>query len=271
MESTGERSFAAVAERVKDLATREILEAGVRTSKLMEAKVCEEDVIGLRHNARTLFVKTNFVLRNKGKTSGGTNYSSCSTRTKVSNYSNLIYAIVSGLSKLSQVSGIPEHRELYHGVGDMHLPARFYEEHDTGARGGVGRGMLSTTTDKKVATFTLRGGNCRVAAQGKARLAQGGLAQAQGGLAQAQRQARCEGMRELWRQAGARRSLLEPCLSARSEGKVRRNPDAGAATRGLFALLPLCNMDALRGPASRQGISNLKFIPRCQVAEPGGS
>ncbi len=70
MESTGERSFAAVAARVKDLATREILEAGVRTSKLMEAKVCEEDVIGLRHNARTLFVKTNFVLRNKGKTLG---------------------------------------------------------------------------------------------------------------------------------------------------------------------------------------------------------
>ena len=157
MESTGERSFAAVAERVKDLATREILEAGVRTSKLMEAKVCEEDVIGLRHNARTLFVKTNFVLRNKGKTSGGTNYSSCSTRTTVSNYSNLIHAIVSGLSKLSQVSGIPEHRELYHGVGDMHLPARFYEEHDTGARGGVGRGMLSTTTDKKVATFYIAG------------------------------------------------------------------------------------------------------------------
>jgi len=50
VETTGERSFAAVAEGVKDLASREMLEALSRYSrtKLMEAKACEEDVVGLR-------------------------------------------------------------------------------------------------------------------------------------------------------------------------------------------------------------------------------
>ena len=121
--------------------------------------MCEEDFIGLRLYTGPLFVKTNFVLRNTGKTSGGTNYSSCSTRTTVSNSSNLIHAILSGLSKLSQVSGIPEDRESYRGVGDMHLPARFYEEDDTGVRGGAESGMLSTSTDKKVAIFYIAGRN----------------------------------------------------------------------------------------------------------------
>jgi hypothetical protein len=147
VESTGERSVAAVAESVKDLASREILEALVRfaRTKLLEAKMCEEDVIGLRLYTGPLFVKTNLVLRNKGKTTGGTSYS------------NLIHAILSGISKLSQVSCIPEDRELYRGIGDMHLPACFYEEDDTGVRGGVERGMLSTTTDKEVAIFYIAG------------------------------------------------------------------------------------------------------------------
>jgi hypothetical protein len=50
VETTGERSFAAVAEGVKDLASREMLEALSRYSrtKLMEAKACEEDVVGKR-------------------------------------------------------------------------------------------------------------------------------------------------------------------------------------------------------------------------------
>jgi len=50
VETTGERSFAAVAEGVKDLASREMLEALALYSrtKLMETKACEEDVIGLR-------------------------------------------------------------------------------------------------------------------------------------------------------------------------------------------------------------------------------
>ena len=50
VETTGERSFAAVAESVQDLASREMLEALVwyARSNLMEAKVCEEEIIGLR-------------------------------------------------------------------------------------------------------------------------------------------------------------------------------------------------------------------------------
>ena len=50
VETTGERSFAAVADSVQDLASREMLEALVwyARSNLMEAKVCEEEIIGLR-------------------------------------------------------------------------------------------------------------------------------------------------------------------------------------------------------------------------------
>jgi hypothetical protein len=91
--STGERSFAVVTERVKDLASRQILEALVRCArtKLLEGMLCAEDVIGLRLYTGPLFVKTNFVLRNTGTTSAGTNYG------------NVIHAILSGLSVLAGV------------------------------------------------------------------------------------------------------------------------------------------------------------------------
>jgi hypothetical protein len=85
----GERSFAAVAEFVKDLAPREMLEVLARYSrtKLMEAKACEEEIIGLRLYTGPLFVKTNEVLRKKDNTKGG------------NNYSNVIHAILSSISK----------------------------------------------------------------------------------------------------------------------------------------------------------------------------
>ena len=91
----GERSFAAVAEFVKDLAPREMLEvlevlevlARYSRTKLMEAKACEEEIIGLRLYTGPLFVKTNEVLRKKDNTKGG------------NNYSNVIHAILSSISK----------------------------------------------------------------------------------------------------------------------------------------------------------------------------
>ena len=92
-----------------------------------------------------LFVKTNDVLRNKCKTEGG------------NNYSNVIHAILSGISKLSQVSGIPEDRTLFRGVGGMKLPDCFYVEDETGVRGGVERALLSTTTEPAVAMHYIDG------------------------------------------------------------------------------------------------------------------
>ena len=95
--------------------------------------------------AGPLFVKTNDVLRNKGKTKGG------------NNYSNVIHAIVSGITKLSQVSGIPDNRTLFRGTGGMRLSDGFYVEDETGVRGGVERALLSTTTARAVAMHYIDG------------------------------------------------------------------------------------------------------------------
>ena len=95
--------------------------------------------------AGPLFVKTNDVLRNKGKTKGG------------NNYSNVIHAILRGISKLSQVSGIPDNRTLFRGTGGMRLPNCFYVEDETGVRGGVERALLSTTTARAVAMHYIDG------------------------------------------------------------------------------------------------------------------
>jgi hypothetical protein len=110
VEKTGERSFAAVAEGVKDLASREMLES-----------------------------------INKGKTKGG------------NNYSNVIYAIVSCISNLSQVSGIPDNRTLFQCTGGMRLSDCFYVEDETGVRGGVELAHLSTTTACAVAMHYIVG------------------------------------------------------------------------------------------------------------------
>ncbi len=95
--------------------------------------------------AGPLFVKTNDVLRTKGKTKGG------------NNYSNVIHAIVSGITKLSQVSGIPDNRILFRGTGGMRLSDSFYAEDETGVRGGVERALLSTTTARAVAMHYIDG------------------------------------------------------------------------------------------------------------------
>ena len=95
--------------------------------------------------AGPLFVKTNDVLRNKGKTKGG------------NNYSNVIHAIVSGITKLSQVSGIPDNRILFRGTGGMRFSDCFYVEDETGVRGGVERAFLSTTTARAVAMHYIDG------------------------------------------------------------------------------------------------------------------
>ena len=106
----------------------------------MEAKVCEEEIIGLRLYTGPLFCKLNAVLRNKGKTEGN-------------NYSNVIHAILSGIAKLSQVSGIPAGRRVYRGVGGMRLPACFYVPNDKGVLGGAERAFMSTTTNRDVAIY----------------------------------------------------------------------------------------------------------------------
>ena len=117
----------------------------------MEAKVCEEEIIGLRLYSGPLFVKLNAVLRNKGKTEGN-------------NYSNVIHAILSGIAKLSQVSGSPAGRRVYRGVGGMRLPACFYVPNDKGVLGGAERAFMSTTTNRDVAIYVRVLAHCGAAA-----------------------------------------------------------------------------------------------------------
>ncbi len=69
----------------------------------------------------------------------------------------MIHAIVSGISKLSQVSGVPGDRILFRGTGGMRLPDCFYLEDETGVRGGVERALLSTTTARAVAVHYIDG------------------------------------------------------------------------------------------------------------------
>ena len=56
-------------------------------------------------------------------------------------------------SKLSQVSGIPEGRIVYRGVGGMRTPACFREQNDKGVKGGTERAFMSTTTSRAVAIY----------------------------------------------------------------------------------------------------------------------
>ena len=55
------------------------------------------------------------------------------------------------------MSGIPEDRTLFRGIGGMKLPDCFYVEDETGVRGGVERALLSTTTEPAVAMHYIDG------------------------------------------------------------------------------------------------------------------
>ena len=66
-------------------------------------------------------------------------------------YETTIFAITSGITKLSRVTAIPPGRLLYRGLGGMLLPECFWRVSAAGFQGGVEYGLMSTTTDKAVA------------------------------------------------------------------------------------------------------------------------
>ena len=65
-------------------------------------------------------------------------------------YETTIFCIISGIVKLSRLTEVPEDRRLYRGLGGMLLPDSFWTKAE-GFRGGVERGLMSTTTDRRVA------------------------------------------------------------------------------------------------------------------------
>jgi NLR family CARD domain-containing protein 3 len=65
-------------------------------------------------------------------------------------YETTIFCIISGIIKLARLTEVPVDRRLYRGLGGMVLPDAFWGSKD-GFRGGVETGLMSTTTDRRVA------------------------------------------------------------------------------------------------------------------------
>jgi ankyrin repeat protein len=66
-------------------------------------------------------------------------------------YTATIHCLVSGITKISRVTKIPEGLMLYRGFGGLKLPEQFYVAPKSGYRGFVEWGFISTTSDKAVA------------------------------------------------------------------------------------------------------------------------
>jgi len=59
---------------------------------------------------------------------------------------------MSGVIKLSKETKIPGDRRVFRGLGGMILPAVFWRAVKDGFRGGIEMGLMSTTTNKQIAT-----------------------------------------------------------------------------------------------------------------------
>ena len=143
--STGAASFQAVARdaEVTKVLRRKSLDSNcldvlveVARDNLMAAGLTEEEVVGLRAYTGPSFMLINGSLR-KATADGA--------------HSNVIHAICSGITKLSQVAAIPEGRVLYRGMCGRRLPEEFWKADRNGAKGGVERALLSTTSSWEVA------------------------------------------------------------------------------------------------------------------------
>jgi ankyrin repeat protein len=66
-------------------------------------------------------------------------------------YTATIHCLVSGITKISRVTKIPEGLLLYRGFGGLKLPDQFYVAPKSGYKGFVEWGFISTTSDKAVA------------------------------------------------------------------------------------------------------------------------
>lgn len=66
-------------------------------------------------------------------------------------YTATIHCLVSGITKVSRVTQIPEGLLLYRGFGGLKLPKQFYVAPESGYKGFVEWGFISTTSDKAIA------------------------------------------------------------------------------------------------------------------------
>ena len=66
-------------------------------------------------------------------------------------FTSTIHCLVSGITKISRCTQIPEGLLLYRGFGGLKLPKQFYVAPESGYKGFVEWGFISTTSDKAIA------------------------------------------------------------------------------------------------------------------------
>ena len=111
--------------------------------KVHIAKLGRDEIIALRLYTGPLYILYNAVLRG---------YPQQTVESLDGNrYETTLFVIISGVSKLSRVTAVPPNRLLYRGLGGMLLPDQFWKDTGQGFLGGVELGLMSTTSDRRIA------------------------------------------------------------------------------------------------------------------------
>jgi len=118
---------------------RDLLEMG----DCKKAGLMWEEILALRLYSGPMYMKYNSLLRGLPH--------DMLQKLKGNKYTTTIHLILSGILKLSKVQRIPQDRLVYRGLGGRKLPKMFYMRDESGCRGGVEAGFMSTTTSKQVA------------------------------------------------------------------------------------------------------------------------
>eukprot|EP00292_Cryptomonas_paramecium_P001805 CAMPEP_0113684470 /NCGR_PEP_ID=MMETSP0038_2-20120614/14023_1 /TAXON_ID=2898 /ORGANISM="Cryptomonas paramecium" /LENGTH=963 /DNA_ID=CAMNT_0000604227 /DNA_START=13 /DNA_END=2904 /DNA_ORIENTATION=- /assembly_acc=CAM_ASM_000170 len=118
------------------------LEAFMEQDVVRRSGLKEAEVVSIRLYTGPMYSLYNAVLRQHPE----------STVTKLdgNKYETTLFCIISGVTKLSRTTVIPDNRLVFRGLGGMILPKKFWKSED-GFRGGVEMGFMSTTTDRSVA------------------------------------------------------------------------------------------------------------------------
>ena len=108
----------------------------------MKAGLQEAEVVAVRLYTGPMYLWYNAALRGFPP--------ALHARLEGNRYETTIFCIISGIIKLSRLTEVPADRRLYRGLGGIVLPDAFWGSKD-GFRGGVETGLMSTTTDRRVA------------------------------------------------------------------------------------------------------------------------
>lgn len=132
-----------------DVVDREQLAALVVHARdtLGSVNLAEKEVVALRLYTWPGFIKLNGSLRHSSSLLPAHLFQHLRGNT----YVNTLHALVSGLTKLMQVSAIPEGREVFRGMQGFKLPECFWTKDAFSAKGCVDFACMSSTTNMDVA------------------------------------------------------------------------------------------------------------------------